>query len=151
MWCFSQDLKSTKELTQCLEKHDVFDTENGLQQRCLLPSNVRYMHTHTFIRLLVLGKLNELVKKWIYDISVEKGKSEAEAKVTGGKICTFGSYRLGVHGKGADIDTLVIAPRHIDRSDFFQSFKERLESREEVKHLRVNNVNIKYRIKLFVV
>ena len=87
-----------------------------------------------------MGKLNELVKQWIYDISIEKGKSETEAKVTGGKICTFGSYRLGVHGKGADIDTLVIAPRHIDRSDFFQSFKERLEECKEVKHLRVNLV-----------
>lgn len=100
------------------------------------------MHICTFIRLLVLGKLNELVKKWIYDISVDKGKSEAEAKVTGGKICTFGSYRLGVHGKGADIDTLVIAPRHIDRSDFFLSFKERLENCKEVKHLRVNHFNV---------
>ena len=90
-----------------------------------------------------MGKLNELVKGWIYDISIEKGKSEAEAKVTGGKICTFGSYRLGVHGKGADIDTLVIAPRHIDRSDFFQSFKERLEKCKEVKHLRVNLVENK--------
>lgn len=100
-------------------------------------------------RLLVLGKLNELVKQWIYDISVEKGKSEAEAKVTGGKICTFGSYRLGVHGKGADIDTLVIAPRHIDRSDFFQSFKERLESCKEVKHLRVKQCQ--YHVMLLVV
>ena len=90
-----------------------------------------------------MGKLNELVNGWIYDISIEKGKSEAEAKVTGGKICTFGSYRLGVHGKGADIDTLVIAPRHIDRSDFFQSFKERLEKCKEVKHLRVNLVENK--------
>lgn len=102
---------------------------------------MKSMCLNTFIRFLVLGKLNELVNKWIYDISITKGKSEAEAKVTEGKICTFGSYRLGVHGKGADIDTLVIAPRHIDRSDFFQSFKELLESRKEVKHLRVNHLS----------
>jgi len=91
-----------------------------------------------FFRLIVLGKLNELVNQWIHDISIDKGKSEAEARLTGGKICTFGSYRLGVHGKGADIDTLLIAPRHIERSDFFQSFKQRLENRKEVKHLRVS-------------
>ena len=29
-----------------------------------------------------------------------QGKSEAEAKEVGGTIFTFGSYRLGVHGKG---------------------------------------------------
>lgn len=91
------------------------------------------------VRLIVLGKLNELVNRWIHDISLDKGKSEAEAKVTGGKICTFGSYRLGVHGKGADIDTLLIAPRHIERTDFFLSFKERLENCKEVKHLRVSH------------
>jgi len=79
-----------------------------------------------------------LVNQWIHDISLDKGKSDAEARLTGGKICTFGSYRLGVHGKGADIDTLLIAPRHIERSDFFQSFKQRLENHKEVKHLRVS-------------
>lgn len=29
-----------------------------------------------------------------------QGKSEQEAREVGGKIFTFGSYRLGVHGKG---------------------------------------------------
>lgn len=52
-------------------------------------------------RLLVLGRLNELMKKWIKQVSKEKGKTEEEAKEVGGKIFTFGSYRLGVHGKGS--------------------------------------------------
>ncbi|KAJ3606121.1 hypothetical protein NHX12_025642 [Muraenolepis orangiensis] len=54
----------------------------------------------------------------------------------GGKIFTFGSYRLGVHTKGADIDALCVAPRHVERTDFFSSFYEKLKEQEEVKDLR---------------
>ncbi|KAH7971645.1 hypothetical protein HPB52_001143 [Rhipicephalus sanguineus] len=36
----------------------------------------------------------------------------------------------------ADIDTLCVAPRHIERSDFFTSFVELLRQQEEVKDLR---------------
>lgn len=39
---------------------------------------------------------------------------------------------------GADIDALCVAPRHVDRSDFFQSFFEKLKQHEEIKDLRVN-------------
>lgn len=91
-----------------MKSHNMFDTDDGQAHR-----------------LFVLGKLNELMKKWVVQVSLEKvrgleddmvgvrgvyacrgvvlivqGKSEEEAKEVGGKIFTFGSYRLGVHGKG---------------------------------------------------
>ena len=37
---------------------------------------------------------------------------------------------------GGDIDTLLIAPRHIDRTDFFTSFVEFLRRQTEVRDLR---------------
>lgn len=63
------------------------------------------------------------------------------ADQVGGKIYTFGSYRLGVHHKGADIDALCVVPRHINRSDYFSSFFDLLKMQEEVTDLRVCKIN----------
>ncbi|XP_074036269.1 poly(A) polymerase type 3-like isoform X4 [Leptinotarsa decemlineata] len=41
-----------------------------------------------------------------------------------------------VHGKGADIDALCVAPRHISRVEFFSSFYELLKAHPEVSDLR---------------
>jgi poly(A) polymerase len=51
-------------------------------------------------RVIVLGKLDKLVKEFVYRVSKLKGFPDALAKEAGGKIFTFGSYRLGVHGAG---------------------------------------------------
>ena len=37
---------------------------------------------------------------WNFSCLLLQGKSKEEAREVGGKIFTFGSYRLGVHGKG---------------------------------------------------
>ena len=42
-----------------------------------------------------------------------------------------------MHGKGADIDTLLVAPRHIERSDFFTSFMDMLLKEKGVQNVRV--------------
>ena len=43
---------------------------------------------------------------------------------------------------GADIDTLCVAPRHVERSDFFKSFLELLKAQPEVKELRVHFIAV---------
>ncbi|KAM4690743.1 poly(A) polymerase alpha isoform 2-T2 [Rhinophrynus dorsalis] len=113
------DCVLAQKLIETLKPFGVFEEEEELQRR-----------------ILILGKLNNLVKEWIREISEIKNLPQSVIENVGGKIFTFGSYRLGVHTKGADIDALCVAPRHVDRSDFFSSFYEKLKSQEEVKDLR---------------
>ncbi|RHZ75400.1 hypothetical protein Glove_214g12 [Diversispora epigaea] len=87
-------------------------------------------------REVVLGKLDGLVKDFVYQISREKENlPEPDAREAGGKIFTFGSYRLGVHGAGTDIDTLCVVPRHVSREDFFTVMYDFLKKRNEVNEL----------------
>jgi hypothetical protein len=88
----------------------------------------------------ILSKLNSLVKEWICEVSIKRNMPPNVAEQVGGKIYTFGSYRLGVHHKGADIDALCVAPRHVDRSDYFTSFFELLKQQKEVTDLRVSRI-----------
>ena len=44
----------------------------------------------------------------VYFLPIVQGKTEQEAKEVGGKIFTFGSYRLGVHGKGKPLPFICI-------------------------------------------
>uniref|UniRef100_A0A1B0A6U7 Poly(A) polymerase nucleotidyltransferase domain-containing protein n=1 Tax=Glossina pallidipes TaxID=7398 RepID=A0A1B0A6U7_GLOPL len=88
-----EDLQKTEELRKALEPYKVFESEEELNHRMEL-----------------LAKLNTLVKQWVKDVSIAKNKPEAAAEKLGDKIYTFGSYRLGVHHKGADIDALCVGP-----------------------------------------
>ncbi|GAA5908182.1 polynucleotide adenylyltransferase PAP1 [Sporobolomyces salmoneus] len=83
-------------------------------------------------REMVLGRLNTLVKQFVYQSSLNHGLSEAKAREAGGKIFTFGSYRLGVHGPGSDIDTLLVVPKHVEREEFHTLFEEMLKATEGV-------------------
>lgn len=84
----------------------------------------------------VLAKLNKLIKNFIYKVALKKNIPEDVAKNIGGKIFTFGSYRLGVHGPGADIDVLCVAPRHVDRSeDFFGELLQILKSEKDITEI----------------
>ncbi|KAH1003549.1 hypothetical protein HUJ04_003454 [Dendroctonus ponderosae] len=113
------DLVRTKELESALNKFGVFESAHELNHR-----------------MMVLGKLYFLVKEWIKSVSIKCNLPESVAESVGGKVCTFGSYRLGVHSRGADIDALCVAPKHVSRNEFFESFYELLRQQSEVTELR---------------
>lgn len=88
----------------------------------------------TLLRIKVLKNLDGLVKDWVQKTTISRIPKDQMFNA-GGKLIPFGSYRLGVHSSGADIDSIVVAPRHITRSDFFNSFKDILAKNPEVTEL----------------
>lgn len=111
------DAMLSNQLEEYLKSCNVYETPEELQSR-----------------LEVLRKLNLIVKDWVKNLALEKLGPEV-AETVGGKVFTFGSFRLGVHTKGADIDALCVAPRHVQRADFFGSFLEILREQPEVSDI----------------
>ncbi|XP_053964086.1 poly(A) polymerase type 3-like [Anastrepha ludens] len=125
-WKKSRPEEKTNALLKALEAFNVFETPDELSHRTK-----------------ILTKLNMLVRKWIKNVSMAKNMSKADAKKLGGKIYTFGSYRLGVHDKGANIYALCVAPRNIERSEFFTSFFGLLKKQPKVAECRsVENTSV---------
>lgn len=117
----ARDKDLTNKLAETLRKYSVFETDSEFRHR-----------------MDVLQKIDTLYKNWIKRVSVSlKNMPEEIAEKVGGKVCTFGSFRLGVNSQGGDIDTLCIAPRHIEREDFFTSFADVLERQPEVTKFMV--------------
>ena len=96
--------------SETIEPFGSFDTHDGLSHR-----------------IQVLTKLNELVKTFVRKVAEEKKIPAHLHDSLGGKIYTFGSYRLGVHTRNGDIDTLCVVPGHVSRQDFFSTFFELLK------------------------
>ena len=97
-------------------------------------------------REIVLGRVAALVKSFVRRVSISRGLSEAAANAAGGKIFTFGSYRLGVHGPGSDIDTLCVVPKHVSREDFFEVFEVMLRETEGVTEVSVRKIMTVHRL-----
>lgn len=81
----------------------------------------------------VLGILSNLVNKYIMGIA-QRNEIPIDPKSLS-KIFTFGSYRLGVHSSGADIDTLCIVPNFVTRNEFFTVFYNELSSKEYITEI----------------
>ena len=107
----AEDVLSNTQLTSLLLSLDNFESDEEGRRR-----------------KMVLGKISELFRDWCYQRILKKpGMNEEMAQSAGGKIFTFGSYRLGVHGPGTDIDILCVSPRYITREEFERDMFEVLK------------------------
>ncbi|KAK9071860.1 hypothetical protein SSX86_008290 [Deinandra increscens subsp. villosa] len=106
-------------------EYDVIKTDE--LEKFLADAGLYESHEEAISREEVLGRLDQIVKIWVKRVSRARGLNEQLVQEANAKIFTFGSYRLGVHGPGADIDTLCVGPRHADRDeDFFGELKKML-------------------------
>jgi poly(A) polymerase len=75
----------------------------------------------------VLASLQKICDAFVKKVAAEKEKGNPVLiRDARGKIFTYGSFRLGVYGPGSDIDTLVVAPRYVEREDYFKYFPDLL-------------------------
>lgn len=67
----------------------------------------------------VLNRMGVVCREWIKGVCHKRGLPPDVSASAGGSLFTSGSYRLGVHEPGADIDTILVAPHMCSRQDFF--------------------------------
>ena len=76
-----------------------------------------------------LKELGEIVQMWMERLTKKLSTTQAgllDPAFTRAHILPFGSYRLGVNAVDADIDTVLLVPKHVKRGrDFFGSVDAR--------------------------
>ena len=50
----------------------------------------------------------------------------SQVEQLGGKVVSYGSYKLSVVDKESDLDLLVVVPKQVSREDFFRSLFDQL-------------------------
>merc|ERR1719231_1020324 len=116
-----QQIEATLRLDKLLRLAKCYESDCGVQ-----------------LRIDVLSHLSRLFKNWVRQVTArQKNFPDSYVDKVEGKLYTFGSYRLGVNAQGADIDSLAVAPKHIERSEFFTSFVEVLSKCDRISEIVV--------------
>ncbi|XP_066346814.1 nuclear poly(A) polymerase 4-like [Miscanthus floridulus] len=85
----------------------------------------------------VLRDLQGIVDLWVKQLTLKHGYPDAMVDEATALLLPFGSYCLGVHGGGSDIDVLVVGPSFVDRDqDFFGVLAGALAETEAVTDLQ---------------
>ena len=93
----------------CLQQFQSYDDENGM-----------------LLRAQVVGEMDTLVKQWIRSEGLKKRISWSLLEQIGGKVVSFGSFKLSVVDRESDLDLLCVLPKLISRENFFTTLYEQL-------------------------
>lgn len=72
----------------------------------------------------VLSRMERLCQDWVKTVCRKQGLPKQVAEAAGGMLKTSGSYRLGVHEPGADIDCILVVPGMCNRQHFFGTISQ---------------------------
>ena len=78
------------------------------------------------LRTQVVGEMDTLVKQWIRSEGLKKRISWSHLEQIGGKVVSFGSFKLSVVDRESDLDLLCVLPKLISRENFFSSLYDQL-------------------------
>ncbi|XP_034890739.1 nuclear poly(A) polymerase 4 isoform X1 [Populus alba] len=110
---------------------------NAELEKFLVDSGLYESKEEAMKREEVLGRIDQIVKDWVKRLTRQRGYTDQMVEEANAVIFTFGSYRLGVHGPGTDIDTLCVGPSYVNREgDFFIVLHDKLAEMEEVTELQ---------------
>ena len=66
----------------------------------------------------IISELDTLVKQWTRSEGLRKNIPWTQVEQVGGKVVSYGSYKLGVVDRESDLDLLCVVPKHVSRDDF---------------------------------
>jgi poly(A) polymerase len=84
----------------------------------------------------ILNQMGSLSRDWIRSVCVKRELSKEVVDSAGGQLFTSGSYRLGVHEPGADIDTILVVPNVCTKQHFFGTIPSVDENDPEQQNMR---------------
>lgn len=119
------DETSSEALVTVLKALGVYESEEGSRRRSSLIDDVA-AECQSWCR-----------EEWL----LQGNDAESAPKC---ELRTFGSVRLEVHAPDADVDVVLVAPRHCTRTAFFDRLVKRLEARDDVGVGRVMPVRDAY-------
>ncbi|KAK2982951.1 hypothetical protein RJ640_006365 [Escallonia rubra] len=119
------DRQRNAELQKFLMESSLYESEEENERR---EDVLRHIDKVTFL---------QIVKFWVKELTRQRGYTDQMVEDANAVLFTFGSYRLGVHGPGADMDTLCVGPSYVNREeDFFIILHDILAEMEEVSELQ---------------
>ena len=93
----------------CLQQFQCYEDEAGMK-----------------MRTKVVTELDTLVRQWIRSEGLRRKVTWSLLEQVGGKVVSFGSFKLSVVDKESDLDLLCVVPKHVTRDQFFTTLYDLL-------------------------